>query len=259
MKEDIQDLRFGGSRRLYGDDGVDKLSGAKVTIVGIGGVGSWVAEALARTSVGHIKLIDMDEICVTNSNRQIHATEQNIGRVKVEAMAERIKSINPQCQVSAEMDFISADNQQEYLGDKPDIVVDAIDSVPAKVALIAYCKRNKIKIITTGGAGGQIDPLKITTADLSRTLQDPLAARVRSELRRKYQFSRNPKRKFGIECVFSTEQLLYPLSNGQVCHQKRFTEGSVKLDCRGGLGASVAVTATFGMVVAARVIKYLTR
>ncbi len=255
----LDELRFGGTQRLYSEAGTERLANAKVTVVGIGGVGSWVAEALARTAVGHIKLIDLDDICVTNTNRQIHAYQENIGRLKVEAMGERIRAINPACQVTEVTDFINANNQAEYLSDQPDFVVDAIDSVPAKVALIAYCKRNKIKIITIGGAGGQLDPLKITTSDLSKTWQDPLAAKVRNELRRKHHFSRNPKRRFGIECVYSTEQLNYPNPDGTVCHQKQFSDGSVKLDCSGGLGASVAVTATFGMIAAARVINKLTQ
>lgn len=256
--QDISELRFGGTQRLYSVAGQHKLCDAKVTVVGIGGVGSWVAEALARTAIGHITLVDLDDICVTNTNRQIHAHHENIGRMKVEVMAERILAINPQCQVNAVSDFISPDNQAELLADKPDYVVDAIDSVPAKAALIAYCKRQKIRIISIGGAGGQKDPLKITCADLSRTTQDPLAAKVRSELRRKYNFSKNPKRRFGVECVYSTEQLVYPTANGKVCQQKQFNDGSVKLDCSGGLGASVTVTATFGMVAAAKVINKLT-
>lgn len=256
--QDIDKLRFGGTQRLYSVAGESKLQSAKVTVVGIGGVGSWVAEALARTAVGHIQLIDLDDICATNTNRQIHAHQGNIGRMKVEAMAERISQINPLCQVTAVSEFINADNQAELLADKPDYVVDAIDSVPAKAALIAYCKRQKIRVISVGGAGGQKDPTKITTADLSRTTQDPLAAKVRSELRRKYNFTKNPKRRFGVECVYSTEQLSYPMPNGEVCQQKQFTDGSVKLDCSGGLGASVTVTATFGMIAAARVINKLT-
>jgi tRNA threonylcarbamoyladenosine dehydratase len=257
--QNINDLRFGGTKRLYSETGQLILSNAKVTIVGIGGVGSWVAEALARTAIGHIKLVDLDDICVTNTNRQIHAYKDNIGRLKVEAMAERIKAINPECKVTAVADFINSENQFDLLSDKPDFVVDAIDSIDAKVSLIAYCKRNKIKIITIGGAGGQTDPLKITTSDLSKTWQDPLAAKVRNELRRKFNFSKNPQRRFGIECVFSTEQISYPMADGNVSYQKQFTEGTAKLDCNTGLGASVAVTATFGMVAASRVINQLTK
>lgn len=251
--------RFGGVERLYGRQGGQKLATAKVTVVGIGGVGSWVAEALVRSGIGHIKLIDLDEVCITNSNRQIHALQGSIGRSKVEVMAERIRLINPACQVEVVSDFINAENQVEYLADKPDYVVDAIDSVPAKVALLAYCKRFKIRIISIGGAGGQKDPLKIEVADLSRTWQDPLLAKVRNELRRKHHFTRNPKRKFAIECVYSTEQLNYPKPDGNVCHQKQFVDGSVKLDCAGGLGAGVVVTASFGMIAASRVLNYLTR
>ena len=228
-----------------------------MTLVGIGGVGSWAAEALARTALGRITLIDLDEICVTNTNRQIHALTANVGQLKVEAMAARIREINPSCEVVARSDFINRDNQASLLADRPAYVIDAIDSVPAKVALLAYCKRNKIKIITTGGAGGQKDPLRITVGDLSRTWQDPLAAKVRSELRRKHHFSKNPRRRFGIECVYSTEQVNYPHPGGEVCHQKRFVEQGVKLDCSGGLGAGVVVTATFGMVAASRVINRL--
>nr|WP_196138564.1 tRNA cyclic N6-threonylcarbamoyladenosine(37) synthase TcdA [Aliikangiella sp. G2MR2-5] len=254
-----KDERFGGTRRLYGSKAIQKLTDSHVVVVGIGGVGSWIVEALARTSIGKLTLIDLDDICVTNTNRQIHAMQGNIGKLKVEAMAERVRAINPGCDVDPVADFISEKNQAELLSMKPDFVVDAIDSVPAKVALIAYCKRNKIKIISIGGAGGQTDPLKITVGDLSRTIQDPLAAKVRSELRRKHQFSKNPKRKFGVECVYSTEQLVYPTPEGETCQQKQFVDGSVKLDCSGGLGAAVSVTATFGMVAASRVIDKLTR
>ncbi|MET1253661.1 tRNA cyclic N6-threonylcarbamoyladenosine(37) synthase TcdA [Aliikangiella maris] len=257
--QQMSELRFGGTARLYGQQGLDNLTRAKVTVIGIGGVGSWAAEALARSAIGAISLIDLDDICSTNTNRQIHANVESVGKMKVTEMAERIQKINPECQVNPVTDFIHTDNQQILLADKPDYVIDAIDSVPAKVALIAYCKRNKIRIITTGGAGGQIDPLKITLSDLSRTIQDPLAAKVRSELRRHYGFSKNPKRKFGIECVYSTEQLLFPQADGSVCHTKHHPDGSVKLDCSGGLGAGVTVTATFGMIAASRVINYLSQ
>ncbi|TQV77575.1 tRNA cyclic N6-threonylcarbamoyladenosine(37) synthase TcdA [Aliikangiella marina] len=255
--QDINQLRFGGTQRLYGKQGEHRLRASAVTVVGIGGVGSWVAEALARTAIGRITLVDLDDICVTNTNRQIHAQSGNIGKLKVQAMADRIKAINPECEVRVVEDFISVDNQAEILSDKPDYVVDAIDSVPAKTALIAFCKRNKIRVICVGGAGGQIDPLKIQVADLSKTTQDPLAAKVRSELRRNFNFSKNPKRRFGVECVFSTEQLSYPTPDGGVCQQKQFNDGSVKLDCSGGLGAGVAVTATFGMIAASRVVNWL--
>jgi len=249
--------KFGGTQRLYSQRGIDRLNQASVTIVGIGGVGSWIAEALARTAIGKITLIDMDDICVTNTNRQIHAIDDNVGRLKVEVMSERIKSINSDCEVISVVDFINLDNLSETIDNNTDYVVDAIDNARTKAAMIAHCKRQKIKIITIGGAGGQIDPVKITVGDLSRTWQDPLSAKVRSELRRNYRFSKNPKRRFGVECVYSTEQLLYPKFDGTVTYQKQSREGSARLDCAQGLGASAMVTATFGMIAAARIINKL--
>jgi len=251
--------RFGGTQRLYSQTGLERLANASVTIIGIGGVGSWVAEALARTAVGTLTLIDLDDICISNTNRQLPAVSSNIGKLKVEAMAERIKAINPSCQVNAIADFVNKNNLPEMLGGTAelttsDYVVDAIDNARVKASLIYYCKRNKIKVITIGGAGAQKEPQKITVGDLSRTWQDPLSAKVRNELRRNHGFSKNPKRRFGIECVYSTEQLFYPNADGSVGHQKPIGETTGRLDCAQGLGASVVVTATFGMIAASRVI-----
>ena len=201
--------KFGGTQRLYTIEGFEKLKKSTVTIIGIGGVGSWIAEALARSAVQNIILIDLDDICVTNTNRQIHAIDANVGRLKVEAMADRIRSINSECHVTTIVDFVNKENLAKYLSLKTDFVIDAIDNARVKAEIIYYCKRNKIKVLTMGGAGGQIDPLKITVSDLSRTWQDPLSAKVRNELRRNHHFSKNPKRRFGIECVYSTEQLLF--------------------------------------------------
>ena len=249
--------KFGGTKRLYTQAGFEKLNQACVTIVGIGGVGSWIAEALARTAIGKMILIDLDDLCVTNTNRQIHASDNNIGRLKVEVMAERINQINPECQVIPVIDFLTRDNLAEHINKNTDYVVDAIDNARTKASMIAYCKRQKIKIISIGGAGGQKDPLKITVGDLSRTWQDPLSAKVRNELRRNHRFSKNPKRRFGVECVYSTEQLNYPTSDGNVSFEKQSREGSARLDCAQGLGAGVAVTATFGMIAASRIINRL--
>ena len=249
--------RFGGTQRVYGADGTAILNNAHVCIVGIGGVGAWVSEAFARTALGQLTLIDLDDICVTHTNRQIHALTNTIGVAKVDAMAERIKHINPQCQVNIIEDFVTPENVSELIQKKFDYVEDATDSIKAKAAMIAYCKRNKIPIITIGGAGGQIDPTKIAVTDLSKTIQDPLAAKLRSELRRFYNFPVNPKRRFAIDCVYSTEQLRYPQTDGLVCMQKTLNDGSVKLDCNNGFGAAVVVTATFGFVATARVIEKL--
>jgi tRNA A37 threonylcarbamoyladenosine dehydratase len=256
-QQQLTKQRFGGTERLYGVSGTDILQQSHVCVVGIGGVGSWVAEGLARTALGHITLIDLDDICVTNTNRQIHALQNTVGEAKVEAMAQRIIQINPACRVSQIEDFVTPDNVSELLNNAYDYVVDATDSIKAKAAMVAHCKRNKIPIITIGGAGGQIDPTQVAVTDLSKTIQDPLAAKLRSELRRFYNFSTNPKRRFGVDCVYSTEQLRYPQPDGSVGSKKSLTDGSVKLDCNNGLGAAVAVTATFGFVAAARVIEKL--
>ncbi|KUE78523.1 sulfur acceptor protein CsdL [Aeromonas schubertii] len=247
--------RFGGIARLYGQPALASFARAHVCVVGIGGVGSWAAEALARSGIGQITLIDMDDICITNSNRQIHALQGNVGRLKTEAMAERIRLINPDCQVTEVDDFVTADNLAEHIHIGFDYVIDAIDSVKAKVALIAFCKRRKIPIIVAGGAGGQMDPTQVQVADLAKTIQDPLAAKVRSDLRRLHHFSKNSARKFGVECVFSTEQLSYPDGSGGVCHAKAASDGTMKMDCASGFGAVTPVTATFGFVAVSRVLK----
>ncbi|QUM78897.1 tRNA cyclic N6-threonylcarbamoyladenosine(37) synthase TcdA [Moritella sp. 5] len=251
------DNRFGGIARLYGLKALQFFNQAHVCVIGIGGVGSWAAEALARSGIGKITLIDMDDICVTNTNRQIHALKDTIGQQKIDVMAARIHAINPECVVNLIDDFVSTDNIGEHLCTDYDYVIDAIDSVRSKSALLAYCKRNKIKCITIGAAGGQIDPTQIQVTDLAKTYQDPLAAKVRSDLRRLHNFTKNTKRKFGIECVFSTEQLIYPSSDGEVCMTKNFADGATGMDCSSGFGASTAVTASFGLVAASRVLKKL--
>ena len=247
--------RFGGIARLYGQQALTQFAAAHVCVVGIGGVGSWAAEALARSGIGQLTLIDLDDICITNSNRQIHALQQTVGELKVEVMAERIRSINPECQVHVVDDFVTADNMAEHIHNDFDYVIDAIDSLKAKVSLIAFCKYRKIPIIVAGGAGGQMDPTQIQIADLSKTIMDPLAAKVRGELRRLHNFSKNPQRKFGVDCVFSTEQLRYPDGAGGVCHAKAQSDGTLKMDCASGFGATTVVTATFGFTAVSRVLK----
>jgi tRNA A37 threonylcarbamoyladenosine dehydratase len=249
--------RFSGLLRLYGQGGLDALRGASVAVIGIGGVGVWSAEALARSGINQITLIDLDDISISNINRQLHAMSSSLEHSKVETMKSRILDINPECEVRAIEDFVTPDNVQEHLSRHFDVVIDAVDSVSAKVAIVAHCKRNKIKLITVGGAGGQIDPLQIRTGDLAKTIQDPLLAKVRNELRRKHNFSKNAKRRFGIEAIYSTEQLRYPALNGEVSFEKNNASGAGKMDCSTGFGAFVGVTATFGMVAATRAIAHI--
>lgn len=247
--------RFAGIARLYGNKALPAFASAHVCVIGIGGVGSWVAEALARSGIGQLTLIDLDDICVSNTNRQIHALSSTVGKDKVSVMAERVRDINPECQVQQIEDFISTDNLRQLLTNNFSYVVDCIDSIKSKTALIAYCKRNKIPLVTIGGAGGQLDPTQITLGDLAMTTNDPLLAKVRNNLRRDYNYSRNVKRRFGIDAVYSTEQLKYPQPDGSVCGAKSASDGAMRLDCSSGFGAVTVVTASFAFVAVARVLK----
>lgn len=251
------DRRFGGIARLYGDAALARFRTAHICVIGVGGVGSWVVEALARSAIGHITMIDLDNLAESNVNRQIHALTDTLGKAKVTALAERIAQINPYCQVTEIEDFITADNLDQMIGACCfDYVIDAIDNVKAKTALIAYCRDKGIKLITIGGAGGQIDPTKIEIRDLSRTEQEPLLAKVRKRLRAQHGFPRGTKNKFGIDAVFSTEPLRFPES-GDVCEVDADDKAGVTgLNCA-GFGSAMVVTAAFGLVAAAQVLRNL--
>jgi tRNA A37 threonylcarbamoyladenosine dehydratase len=254
MSDDYLD-RFGGIGRLYGVEGLERLHLAHVCIVGIGGVGSWAAEAIARSGVGAITLIDMDDLCVTNTNRQLPAMDGNTGRLKIEVMAERIKAINPECEITCVMDFVTEKNMRTLVHAGFSYVIDCIDSAKSKAALIAHCHINKIRIVVTGAAGGQIDPTQIQIIDVNKCAHDPLISKVRSLLRRDYSFSRNAKRYYSIPCVYSTEQMTYPQPDGSVCRTKVEGDASSRLDCESGFGSVTMVTGTFGFVAASRVVK----
>lgn len=245
--------RFDAVRRLYGDVAAEIIHGMHVCVVGVGGVGSWAVEALARTGVGRITLIDNDDVGIGNVNRQIHAVSGSLGRQKVAVMAERVAQINPECVTTPIDDFLTLQTLEDYLSRGYDYVIDALDSIKFKAAMINYCKRRKIPIIATGGAGGLSDPTMIKIADLSRTYNDALAAKVRSTLRGDYGFSKNPKRRFGVECVFSSQQQVYPKADGTVSYAKPGIHG-VSLDCRFGYGSTSYVTASFGFVAVSRAI-----
>lgn len=245
--------RFGGIARVYGAEALALFRRLHVCVVGVGGVGSWAVEALARSGVGRLTLIDDDTVCLTNANRQLHTLTETLDRPKVEVMAERVRGINPQCVVEAIDDYLTMETMAEYLERGYDYVIDAIDSIKFKAAMIAYCRRRKTPIVTTGGAGGLTDPTQIKVADLSKTYNDPLAAKLRRRLRRDYGFPANPKRSFGVECVFSSQQPVYPRADGSVCHDKPGIHG-VSLDCRYGYGSASVVTAGFGLTAASRVL-----
>lgn len=249
--------RFGGIARLYGDAALARFRSAHICVIGVGGVGSWIVEALARSAIGRITMIDLDNVAESNVNRQIHALTDTIGKAKVTALAERIAQINPYCVVREIEDFITPENLDEMIGTGGyDYVIDAIDSVKAKTALIAYCRDKGIRLITIGGAGGQTDPTKIEIRDLSRTEQEPLLAKVRKRLRALHGFPRGTKNKFGIDAVFSTEPLRFPES-GESCEvDADDNTGITGLNCA-GFGSAMVVTASFGLVAASQVLRKL--
>ncbi len=248
--------RFGGVRRLYGPTAFERFQQAHVCIIGIGGVGSWVAEALARSAVGALTLIDPDHIAESNINRQLHALTGEEGKAKTQAMRERILAINPRCRVHGVEEFLGEENLDALIGSGFDYVVDAIDSARAKAALIAHCRRSKIRLVCVGGAGGQRDPAQVKIDDLARTSQDPLLAKVRTRLRRDYGFPRDPKKKFGVDCVYSLEPLAYPAAEGGACFEKPADAHIQGLNCA-GFGSSACVTSTFGMLAAATALNRL--
>ena len=248
--------RFGGLARLYGQPALERFRAAHVCVIGVGGVGSWIVEALARSAVGALTLIDLDNVAESNINRQIQALSGTIGQAKIDALAERIAQINPYCKVTLVEDFITPDNLGAMIGaGRYDYVVDAIDSAKAKAALIAYCRAHQIALITIGGAGGQTDPTRIAVRDLSKTEQEPLLKRVRKLLRVNYGFPRGEKNKFNVDAVFSMEPLKFPEDDAS-CSLDADQRGVTGLNCA-GFGSSVVVTASFGMVCAAHLLRKL--
>jgi tRNA A37 threonylcarbamoyladenosine dehydratase len=252
--------RFASLARVYGSDQLQNLHAAHVCVIGIGGVGSWVVESLARSGIGRLTLIDGDDISRGNMNRQCHTLESTIGQMKTQVMKQRVLDINPNCVCQTFEQYIDDDNIFDLL--KPDAepaydcVVDAIDRLKYKALIIYFCKRNKLPVVTTGGAGGLVDPTQVEVKDLSRTWNDPLAAAVRLSLRQQYNFARNPKRSFGVPCVYSTEQQRYPDKDGKVGYKKPGVAG-LSLDCSFGYGSVVAVTASFGFVASASVVNII--
>ena len=239
--------RFHGTETLYGHQAVRSLAAAHVCVIGLGGVGSWAAEALARSAVGRLTLVDLDHVAESNINRQVHALDETLGASKIAAMQARIGGINPACRVALVDDWVSPDNLDALLGDGFDVVIDCIDSSRVKAALIAWCRRRKQRLITVGGAGGRSDPTRVRVADLSRSEHDPLLSRTRKQLRQKYGFPTNPQRRFGIRCVYSNEQARPPRRGAD-------GETSGALSCAGGIGSAVMVTATMGLTAAAQAV-----
>lgn len=255
--QDLHAIRFVGIERLYGVGTLATLARARVCVVGVGGVGSWLVEALARSGIGHLTLIDGDDVCLSNTNRQLPALMGAYGRPKVDALAERVRAINPQIGIEALEQFLTPSNLDQLLDRGYDLVLDACDAFRVKLELIAWCKRHKQRLIVCGSAGGRADPTKVLVRDLSKTEHDAMLALIRKKLRQDFRFPRNPKRSFGIPAVFSLENVRYPQPDGSVCGLRPDDAESARLDCDASLGAATHVTATFGMVIAALAIERL--
>lgn len=247
--------RFSGVTRLYGGAAAARFAAGHAVVVGLGGVGSWAVEALARSAVGRITLVDFDHIAESNVNRQLHALDDTFGKAKVDAMAERVGSINPACRVQVVDEFASADNAGALVAGA-DIVLDCIDQVIAKAALIAAARAAGVPIVTCGAAGGRVDPTRIRCDDLARLTGDPLLAKVRHKLRRDHGFPRDQERRpvrFGVPGVYSDEPLQRPAT---VCDADGRPMAGAALACA-GYGSGVVVTAAMGFVAAAQALAVL--
>lgn len=252
--------RFRGIDRLYGAGAIEQLGRKHVCVVGVGGVGSWAAEALARAGIGALTIIDADETCLSNTNRQSHALEGQYGKPKVEVLGERLRAINPHhLKLETIAQFVTPKSLPELMRREYDYVFDACDGFRVKLEMCAYCRRNKIPILVCGGAGGRTDPTRIVVRDLSRTEHDKLLGMVRKKLRDEFNFTRNPERYFGVQAVFSLENVRYPQPDGSVCPTRPRVDAAqaLRLDCGQGLGAAMHVTAAFAMAGVAKIVERL--
>ena len=244
--------RFGGLERLYGTGVLARLQAAHVLVVGLGGVGSWAVEALARSGIGGLSLVDLDDVCATNTNRQLAALDPEWGRLKTDVLAERVRRINPECRVTVIRDFLTARNVDRLLDPAPTLVIDAIDSVADKAVLIAHCRRQGIPVLVCGGAGGRTDPTQVRVADLGREQGDGLLKALKKTLKT-HGLSPDAQGLWGLECVFSLEAAVMPWD---VCDAvpRPGEGGSSRIDCATGYGASAFATGTFGLTLASRAV-----
>jgi len=255
----IWNERFAGIDRLYGRGALGRFRSSRVAVVGLGGVGSWAVEAFARTGIGHLALIDADDLCVSNTNRQLPAIAGQYGRGKAEAIAERCRAINPAIVAEPIASFLTPANLDDLLDRNYDLVLDACDSFRAKVEAIAWCRRRKQPIITVGSAGGRTDPTQVRVRDLSRTEHDAMLSLVRKKLRGEFNFPKNADRYFGVPAVYSLENVKYPQADGTVCglRPKLGADAGLKLDCGAGLGAAMHVTGAFAFAAVGKALELL--
>ena len=255
-REDQAADAFIGIRRLFGETAWRRVQGASVGVIGVGGVGSWAAEMLVRSGVGRVLLIDLDDICLTNVNRQLQALPETVGRLKVEVLAERLRSISPQCEVVPVAQFFTESTAERHLSMCPDGVVDAIDSIRHKAALVAACQRLGVPLVVSGAAGGRCDPCRVRCQDLAQATHDPLLRELRKRLRREYGFPKDELQPFGIPAIHSDELPTYPDGEGGVC-DTRPAGTRMRVACDSTIGSAGYVTATFGMAAAGRLLEKL--
>jgi len=260
MDLQIDTERFGGLGRLYGRDALDRLARAHVAVIGVGGVGSWTVEALARSGVGRLTLIDMDDVCITNTNRQLPALHGEIGRPKVEVLAERVRLIHPGCKVEAVSEFFLESSADRLLAPpcQPyDWVVDAVDLMFIKSLLIHKARERGISVLTVGGAGGRRDATQVRCSDLGNTVGDALLRQVRRELRRSYGWAQGEGNEYGVAAVYSAEKQVFPQGDGTVCATKPGAGENLRMDCSSGYGAACFVTGAFGFAAAGEIVRRL--
>jgi tRNA threonylcarbamoyladenosine dehydratase len=256
ISADYQD-RFGGVARLVGRAGLERLAAAHVCVIGVGGVGSWAVEALARSGVGALTLIDLDDVCVTNVNRQLPALDGQIGRPKVAALTDRIRLINPSCRVAAVTEYFTASSAERLLTPAFDYVLDAIDNMTNKARLIAACRDRQLRCLTVGAAGGRRDPIQVRSGDLGDAENDLLLRQVRKKLRRAFGFEPGMTRgrmHFDVRCVWSGERPVFPWADG-TCAAAPEPGGNLKLDCESGFGTAAFVTGAFGLAAAGEIVR----
>lgn len=241
--------RFSGLARLHGREGMARLHSAHVCVVGVGGVGSWTIEGLARSGVGALTLVDLDDVCVTNVNRQLPAVDGAIGRPKVAVLAERVRAINPACRVEPVAEFFAESSADRLLSARYSVVVDAIDTLEHKARLLAECVKRGLPCVTVGGAGGKRDATRVRTGDLGESAQDDLLRLVRRKLRRDHGFAGGEGNRYGVRCVWSGEKPVYPWADG-TCAAGPEPGGNLRLDCASGFGTAVYITGVFGLVAA---------
>ena len=241
--------RFSGIARLYGHTGLRRFHDAHVCVIGVGGVGSWIVESLARSGIGALTLIDLDDVCVTNINRQLPALTSTVGQSKVSVLAERVALINPECRVTQVHQFISESNARQFLDKGFSLIVDAVDRMSIKAAIIATAQSLAVPVITCGAAGGRTDPTLIKVADLGMAGYDSLLQQVRRKLRKDYGFPSASDGKalaMNVPCVYSTEKPVYAHPDGSCSvTPPAGTEAGLRLDCSAGYGAATHVTGAF--------------